>query len=78
MNRRLDGVNPLAYMGVKPSTPTQMVVNKDRRPTSTDLQNFQLGTWWLIPTRSSSPTNEVWILINKTASTAPWIVTGKQ
>ena len=73
MNRRLDGINPLAYMGVKPSTPTQMVVNKDRRPTSTDLQNFQLGTWWIIPTRGSTPSQEVWILINKTATAATWI-----
>lgn len=73
MNRRLDGINPLAYMGVKPSTPTQMVVNRDRRPTANDLQNFQLGTWWIIPTRDSAPTNEVWILINKTATAATWI-----
>lgn len=73
MNQRLDGRSPLAYMGVKPTTPTQMVINKDRRPTTNDLQNFQLGTWWIIPTRSSAPTNEVWILINKTASAATWI-----
>ena len=72
MSRRLDGRNPLAYLGVKPSTPTQLVVNK-RRPTSTDLQNFQLGTWWIIPYNDATPTQEVWILINKTATTATWI-----
>lgn len=73
MSRRLDGVNPLAYMGVKPVTPAQMVVNRKRRPTTTDLHGFQLGTWWIIPKRSSSPSQEVWILINKTATVATWI-----
>lgn len=73
MARRLNGINPLAYMGVRPVTPAQMVVNRNRRPTTTDLQNFALGTWWIIPTRSSAPSNEVWILINKTATVATWI-----
>lgn len=74
MARRLSpSGSPLAYMGVRAVTPAQMVVNKNRRPTTTDLQNFALGTWWIIPTRSSAPTNEVWILINKTATVATWI-----
>lgn len=72
MAQRVNGFNPLAYLGVKPSAPTQMVIKK-RRPLTSDLKNFQLGTWWIIPTLSSSPTNEVWILINKTATTATWI-----
>lgn len=68
-DRRLNGLNPLAYLGVEPSTPPQMVQN-DRRPTPQDYQNFTVGTLWFV-----RGTDEIWALINKAANIASWTLT---
>ncbi len=46
MAQRLDGINPLAYLGVKPYQPPELVVFT-RNPTINDV-NFVLGTIWLV------------------------------
>lgn len=43
---RIDGRNPLGYMGVRPYTPPQMIF-MNRRPTANDYQGFTLGTQWI-------------------------------
>lgn len=68
----LKGVTPLAYAGTTPN----MVFNT-RRPTSKDVFNFELGTWWIIPKKksgaaASDPTREVWILVGNAQQTASW------
>jgi len=70
MSYELDGTNPLAYMGVKPSKPPQMLVLK-KRPTNTD-NNFNLGTLWLIPQSIVGPDEELWFLADKKANVAVW------
>lgn len=65
---RLTGINPLAYMGVEPSAPPQLVIFPNA-PTNRDI-NFNLGTLWVV----SNPF-EVWMLINKTPQTpTKWIL----
>lgn len=67
----LRGVTPLAYAG---STPN-MVFNT-RRPTTRDVFNFELGTWWIIPKKSSNDTNinarEIWVLVANYEQSAQW------
>lgn len=76
MGRRLTGVSPLAYMGVRPSTPAQEVLNT-RRPTVNDFKGFELGDWWIVPKKSpsapaSDPTREVWVLMAVREGVADW------
>ena len=71
MALRLDGRNPLAYLGVRPVSPPALTINT-RRPTANDIKNFELGTFWVIPTSTTTPTNEVWVLVDKSSNVATW------
>jgi hypothetical protein len=66
LNRNLNGLRPLSYMGVNPSTPPQLVT-ETRAPTANDYIRFAIGTLWLIP-----PTNNVYILTSKANNIATW------
>lgn len=44
--KRLSGINPLAYMGVEPITPS-LFMTENRAPTPNDYEGFNLGTTWL-------------------------------
>ena len=46
MSFKLDGSNPLAYAGVRATTPAQMLVMQ-RPPTTQDYIGYQLGTQWV-------------------------------
>lgn len=66
MGYKVSSNNPLAYMGVEPTTPAQFVVfPKD--PTPNNI-NFNLGTQWL-----NSMTQVPWILVNLAGGKATWI-----
>jgi hypothetical protein len=47
MSFKLSGLNSLAYVGVQPSTPPQLLY-LPRRPTPNDFINITLGTLWLV------------------------------
>lgn len=64
----LNGINPLAYMGVRPSSPALYLV-ETRDPLTTD-KNYALGTWWM---NNNSPYN-LWRLVNLNAGIALWIL----
>lgn len=69
--KRLTGINPLAYMGVEPITPPQLQV-MTTAPTSTDAQNFNLGTLWLV---TPAP-YQLWLLVKLSGvpiNNATWI-----
>lgn len=66
MSIRLDGTNPLSYMGVTPVSPPQFEVH-NRAPTANDTQNFNLGTIWL-----ERDTENFWILSSLTGGVAVW------
>jgi hypothetical protein len=70
---RLDGLNPLAYMGVAELSPSDQVFFP-RPPTSQDNQNFYLGTWWIDTGTNTPPAAEnVWILVSLQQGVATWI-----
>lgn len=66
-NFRLNGLNPLAYMGVNPVTPVPFVC-RPFDPTPTDYANFLLGTLWL-----NTSNQNVWMLVSKANYVATWI-----
>lgn len=67
MVKRRTGLDPLAYMGVEPSTPAQFIQDT-RNPTITDYDNFDLMAVWL-----NLNTFQVWMLVNKADFIATWI-----
>jgi len=71
MSLRLDGKNPLSYMGVTPVQPPQQLIKKVR-PTANDFQNIEIGTLWLIPSQTSGPSEELWQLMSKSNNVAVW------
>ncbi len=46
VNQKLNGINPLSYIGVNANQPPNILF-KNRAPTTTDSKNVTLGTWWL-------------------------------
>jgi len=67
MSLRLDGINPLAYMGVKPVQPPNLMI-RPVDPTANDFQNINVGTFWLV-----YPDQRLWILISVVGGTATWV-----
>ena len=70
MAYKLDGNNPLAYMGVKAPTPPNFVKVK-RAPTAHDYSLYNLGDLWL-----DTSTLDVYMLVNKSNHTATWTLLG--
>lgn len=68
MDLRLNGLNPLSYVGVNPYTPVPLILQR-RDPTPADSQNVSLGTLWL-----NQNTNGLWYLANLNANVATWIL----
>jgi len=64
--KKLTGINPLAYMGVEPTAPPQLVV-QPFPPTPADVQNNNLGTIWIVQG------SEVWMLVALAGNTATWV-----
>ena len=69
MSYKLSGMDPLAYLGVEPSTPPQSVVYP-RAPTINDT-NFNLATQWL-----NSTSQIPYELVNLSGGLATWIPLG--
>jgi len=67
MVKRRTGLDPLAYMGVEPSTPAQFVED-NRNPTTNDYDNFNLMAVWL-----NRATYQVWMLVDKSDFIATWL-----
>lgn len=56
-----NGVNSLGYLGVRATTPPQMLV-KDRAPESTDVIGYALGTIWWHVHKDDPEASVSWIL----------------
>lgn len=65
MSYKLSGINPLSYMGVEPTTPPLMIVQK-RSPSANDI-NFNLGSFWL-----NQDTYILYHLVSVSEGTAIW------
>lgn len=73
-NQKLNGLNPLAYIGVDAGQPSNFVSNS-RRPTPTDSRNFQLGAFWLFVDRTVSPAvQEMYVLVSLDNAVAKWVL----
>lgn len=70
---RLNGINPLAYMGVNPTAPANFQTPASRAPTTTDT-NFKIGDEWLWQTRvNPNPVQaRLWVLVGLTGGVATW------
>jgi hypothetical protein len=71
MSYRLGGRNALAYVGVEPTQPPQMLVI-NHPPTPSDNQNFNIGTFWIVPNPPSNP-EQVWVLVSLAGGVAHWV-----
>ncbi len=73
-NQRLNGLNPLAYIGDNSYQPPEFVTYQ-RAPTSNDSQNFELGTIWLnLANYPTPPTNsDIWMLVALIGGSATWV-----
>jgi hypothetical protein len=69
-NLRLNGLNPLGYMGVNPYTPVPFI-DRPFSPTTTDYKNFVLGTVWL-----NTTTKQVYMLVSLASQLATWALIG--
>ena len=67
----LNGLNPLSYMGVNPSRPSNYQTY-NRAPTSNDSNNFLIGAWWLYPLGTTPPTARLFNLIALVGGQATW------
>jgi hypothetical protein len=67
INQRLNGINPLAYLGVDAYEPNDFI-KQPRDPLPTDFNNFYLGTWWL-----NTVNNGLFYLAALDNSSATWI-----
>jgi len=66
-NQRLNGLNPLSYVGVNAYQPPDFFI-ETTSPTISDSRNVSLGTWWLNTTNQS-----VWILTSLAGGVATWV-----
>lgn len=64
-DRRLTGLHPLSYMGVRPTTPAQL--KEARIDPKTAFFKFPIGTQWI-----NTLTDDVWILTNVVGEIATW------
>ena len=76
MDRRLNGLNPLAYMGNNSITPPDLLIDIVS-PTVNDSKNINIGTLWLVfPEPSPSDpkvVTEVWVLSQLVGNAATWV-----
>lgn len=72
-NRRLNGINPLSYIGTNPYTPPDFVDNP-RPPTVNDSKNFEIGTFWLDTGSSNPPSiDDLYVLLSLDGGLALWV-----
>jgi len=67
MSSNLNGLNPLAYVGVNPDRPPNVfTINRD--PTANDISNYVIGDIWIYRTA-----NRIYVLTNKNGGVATWL-----
>ncbi len=67
ITQRLNGLNPLSYIGFDAQQPTDIKLN-NRDPLTSDRRNVYLGTWWL-----NTTTQELFYLAALANGEATWI-----
>ncbi len=75
INQRLNGLNPLSYLGDNAVQPPEFVT-VPRPPTPDDSRNFYLGTIWLDISNypmTLPAAKDVWMLVALVANQATWV-----
>lgn len=76
INQRLNGLNPLAYVGVNAVQPPDFLT-KNRPPTPNDSKNVYLGQIWLdYGTNTPPTTNDIYMLVSLDGNMATWVSFG--
>src|SRR5690606_28130722 len=71
-NLRLNGINPLSYVGVNPYTPPGFYL-RDRDPTADDNKNVIIGDLWLNSDAHNPPLiSDLWVLVDLGPNGATW------
>jgi len=72
-NQGLNGLTPLAYLGVTSNQPPDLAtVNRD--PVTTDVRGYYLGQFWLNTlVVNGVPNNGLWYLANVRGNVAVWL-----
>lgn len=74
INQRLNGINPLSYLGDNAYQPPEFYLN-NRAPTNNDFDGFFIGDLWLniedYPTPAEA--SDIWMLVAKVGKVATWI-----
>lgn len=71
--QRLNGLFPLSYVGVIPTSPPNFVMD-DRPPTVNDSKNFYIGDLWLDTSAAPNFTSaNIWMLVSLVGNQATWI-----
>jgi hypothetical protein len=80
INDALNGLNPLAYVGVNSPNPAAQVITKQTDPTVNDSQNFSIGDIWINQNTQTLPnhTESIWILVSLNGSAATWAEIGQE
>jgi hypothetical protein len=74
----IDGKNNQSYVGVRATTPPQMIVNKQRAPTQNDYQEYVIGTQWLYRNPATPLNSAQYVLVDKAQGVATWIALNTQ
>src|SRR6185369_6718897 len=70
--QRLNGLFPLSYTGVVPTSPPNFIID-NRAPTINDSKNFYLGDLWLDDSVQPPDPRNVWMLVSLVGNNATWI-----
>jgi hypothetical protein len=70
MSSNLSAINPLSYMGVRPTQPAP-VTFQDGAPTSTDVKNFTISTIWI-----DRISEDAYMLLSNAGGVANWVRLG--
>ncbi len=73
-SQRLNGLFPLSYMGVIPTSPPNFII-ENRAPTINDSKNFYIGDIWLNNINAPTPpdTADIWMLVALVGNQATWV-----
>ena len=75
MDRKLNGINSMAYMGVVPLSPPELVIHP-RPPTANDFRSFELGTIWIDCTNKPPDNDDIYMLVSVANRVATWVAFG--
>ena len=72
----INGLNPLAYIGVDSPNPAAQVIKRNTDPTPNDSQNFNIGDIWINQNTNVPNTASIFILTSLSENIAVWTEIG--